>query len=359
MLQSNNISELLTSLLTLHKSIFIPGLGSFRIESTHPLLGENDHTYGGPYMVVRFYEQKGDEDVDFIDGGIQAGFIPSDERTDWAEFVEDKVNELLNFDKTTLKDFCTIEINSTGERIMTESFSPLFIPMRLMPSIELRPLTSEFEKEQSLLEIAHIEKPAEMVHMVTNEPIKVSNSVSAAIPANVSTPPVEPSSFRRDPYEDESTPWSKFILGTVALVLCLLALFFILKTCTEKKNTSTSESTEATALLDSTATSETSIPQDLIQKYAPHITPNVVQNGCEIVIGSFASHQNAISRQLVAQRKGYDVVVSPRASGYRVIIVFDCVTIDMLEYLEQVKEDLAVDAWFLVPMSFKPDEWHQ
>ncbi len=346
-MQAHSLVNLISHVLTLYRGVHVPGIGSFRIESSNPIGTEQEDTIDGPYVITRFYNDRNDTDIDLLTAALISGIIEEKEISAYSDIIENHINDLLNLDKTTIPNLGILEKNENNETFLSHSYSELFQPIRIMPSVTLDVIED--------LKVA-ITSDAPHSPFMTEETkaavVETAPRTTFVVPQEGVTPAIRH-------YQEEEKPFytSMIFRMLVGALMLALAIFFT-RSCWGKKTAVIEEPAETTSLATEDTEQDVVIADpNLLNKYAPFITPELVQDGCEIVIGSFNNRSNAISRQQYARSLGYDVLLTPRGSGFRIAIVFDCANVDMLTFYDEVAQRFGRDVWFLTPQGFNPREW--
>ena len=91
-----------------------------------------------------------------------------------------------------------------------------------------------------------------------------------------------------------------------------------------------------------------------LDKYKEVLTSEVIQEGCKIVVGSFKDEANALRMEERVLTEGYNTLIEQDNSRSRVIIKFDCLEKDLVDFLVEVRENISPKSWYLLP-HFEPE----
>jgi len=91
-----------------------------------------------------------------------------------------------------------------------------------------------------------------------------------------------------------------------------------------------------------------------LEKYKAVLTTDVINEGCKIVVGSFESRENARKMEEIVLTEGYQTLIQTVENRSRVIITFDCLEEDLIDFLKEVQENVSSKSWYLSPR-FEPE----
>lgn len=161
---------------------------------------------------------------------------------------------------------------------------------------------------------------------------------------------------------DKSATGTSFLLPLVIIGIGLLSLVLIARSCSTTHN----PLSEPDASQDVLEVAEDDIapfeevdssrlfnhPQ--LEKYKEVLTSDIIQEGCLIVVGSFKNRENALRMEERVLTEGYTTMIQEDGARSRVIVTFDCLEKDLIEYLQEIKSNVSSQSWFLRPR-FEPN----
>ena len=225
------------------------------------------------------------------------------------------------------------------------------------PSIPLVPVMAEKEKIEPKLVPAEKVGKVSAIHRVdmsapiTKTGIDSSKSIT-----------MENTNNRKDPYYDDDKGLFSEI-GSPLLLLLLFALFafFAFKTgCFGLYDKSKSMATEVIDTVSDTADDVVEQATDAISgdsntqdgytgKYSDVLTQDIIDQGCVIVVGSFKNPKNALRMRNRIISKGYQPFDEYHNGLNRIGLVFNCLEVDLVDFIQSVRRDIDPKAWYRIP----------
>jgi len=91
-----------------------------------------------------------------------------------------------------------------------------------------------------------------------------------------------------------------------------------------------------------------------LEKYKDVLTTDVINKGCMIVVGSFKNQENARRMEERVLTEGYSTLVQVNDNRSRVVVTFDCLEKDLIDFLKEIQENVSPKSWYLSPR-FEPE----
>ena len=162
---------------------------------------------------------------------------------------------------------------------------------------------------------------------------------------------------RIEGFEKESGVGS-YILPLILLLAGMIAVVLVFKYFTRNTPTPKSLPVENEMLKraqDDVAPFEDSgenqiFENKFISKYKNILSKEILEKGCEIVVGSFTTPTNANQFARTLDSEGYVTGIQQENDITRVVIVFDCASRDIVDYLVEIRIKLNEKAWLLKPL---------
>lgn len=123
----------------------------------------------------------------------------------------------------------------------------------------------------------------------------------------------------------------------------------------EERPASTTQNDEATISGSTTSGNEgddqgnevtNNTSQETTNRYAD-ILPE--SGECIIIVGSFKKSRNAVKMSSLLEQKGYEVYQSQYQDFNRVGLKYECIDEDLVEYLQDIRQNISKLAWYLDP----------
>ena len=314
-----NITIILFALLKKHGQLTINGIGHFYVENFKQKLDKRANLLLPPLKRILFENNSNDRyDVFNL---IEDYEVSADLGFSFKKKINREFNKFLNFGIFSMDKFGHIECAKDGKLIFQAGRNDeLNKSSRYLPPIELFPL----EVNKVTLSSKHDATDIDSTRM---QPLIKSGQNGASL-LTINN--------------------SLLAIGSIILI----ALFFwgakYLYNSAHQYDSAISELEANVNNHDETAQS---IPFN--DKYAYLLTPDILKNGCVIIVGTYRNDTNAQSAYRTIETKGYTPYIENFQEMHRVGVLFDCASQDLDLYLSQVQKDISTNAWFLRP-DYKP-----
>ena len=325
------ISKLIISLLKKHRRVALRNIGSFHIVNIEPAIDETTRSISPPKKeFVISYIKEGDPEL--VPTAFQNSLISKEEATLLKIDISLKALELSRNKEVYIVDVGQILL--TDEVLTFEPASSFLQHLEpFLPSVSLPEPRIQDEKQP------------------TSAPISVdtlSESRKSSVGLRVEK---RPNYF----FKDYGLPLLLFVLGIMALV-------FLFKTCFNGERPLTPTNPEAVEYerapddIDPLAVdiADEIFTNPQLNKYKDILTQEIIDSGCQIVVGTFNTVSNAekLSQSLI--EKGFEISMSDFQGQTRVILTFDCSQHDLDEYYQEIRTNISPRAWYLVP-DYEPE----
>jgi len=311
--RENTISEHLRDLLDVYPKVKISGIGVFSINTKPAWIDATNKELYPPTKTLSILEDSL-EGIDFIQG---VNKLLGDRSTDIK-----KIQDTINFYSSELDGKGKIHIEGVGELAKG--------PNGQISLVDVHPSWGEgttYLPVLPLSPVAQLNKPKETPFK--KEITAVAKQKTRATPTST------------------RGVWKQSILPLIVLGggVCFLLWYFSKRT---PDSTNTSDIEVVTDTLGNNALYQDSV-NIINAKYQGLLTPEVLAEGCKIVVGSYKQKANAQTQSSRISELGYHVQMSTSDAGYRVLIVFDCKNYNLKSYLKTIKSEVTPNAWYLSP----------
>jgi hypothetical protein len=314
-----NITSILFTLLKKHGHVTINGIGHFYVENFKQKLDRRANLILPPLKRILF-ENISNERYDVIKL-IEDNEVLTDQQYSFKRKINREFNKFLNFGIFSMDKFGQIESAEDGKLIFQAGRNDeLNKSSRYLPPIELYPLDVNQVALSSTLETKETDSRAiiktKKSNLNQNSLWTINNSLLA--------------------------------IGSMILIALFLWGALYLHNSTDPNKLAESE-LEAN-VIDPNETAQT---LNVNSKYVSILTPEILKNGCVIIVGTYKNGTNAQSTYSVIESKGYTPYIEDFQEMQRVGVLFDCTSQDLDQYLIRVQNDISVKAWYLRP-DYKP-----
>ncbi len=156
-------------------------------------------------------------------------------------------------------------------------------------------------------------------------------------------------------------PWYHHLIPLLLLICGVVGLVSLFRYCNDSK-VKTEVISEHKPLermqddVDPLAFSDTTklFDHPFLERYRNVLTQEIINDGCKIAVGSFRERENAVNMMERIITEGYEAEIIDSENGSRVVIQFDCLEHDLVEYLKLVRQDISEKAWYYQP-KFEPE----
>lgn len=352
-----DIFKCIASYLLQNESVAIQGLGSFRLKDINTdFLMDSDILHPPRKSVI--FDQNGEEDIKFLG------------------FLSQKLNLSVETAKSELQSFVnqlTLEINEhksvnfpgigtfskKNKNIHFIAISTNFHPKYpYLPSIPLRKIASDtivkHDKITSDEKIGKVSAIHKEEAQVLNEKLMASTRKESIMEETNQQP--NPHYYDEDKGFFTAIGWPLFWLS----LLGILFFLFMKKGCnvlsegadtasevvSDVANTASDVVDQATDAVTGGADTDGDIYSG---KYSDVLTPEIIQQGCVIVVGAFKKTKNALRMRERIIAKGYQPYDEFHNGLNRVGLIFNCLDEDLIDFLQLIRRDIEPKAWYRIP----------
>lgn len=330
--------DLVISILNSRGDVSIPGIGTFFKEEIEASLDEVTMAITPPHSIIRH------EDRYIPERDIWKYIAGKDVDRKGLESSLQDVVFALDANETIDLGFGHFNLSKEGEK-----WTPKNIHLKgFLPPVQVH------IKEVGTINSETLDIKGEQASNNESSNIKVTKSDSEVPPERLidSAGPIL--------MEEDKGAWSyiaPFLIFTLGLIV--LSVFF--KYCNDHVSGSEGNKERISEIPtpiqgEKVAKIEEEIPAEIfdnpnIQRYKEHLTQDILNNGCEIVVGNFEATANAQKMIDRAIKLNYNASLrESENAGKRVVITFDCASRDIADFLDLTRQELSKDAWMLRPL---------
>lgn len=318
--RENTISELLQVLLDDYPAVHLTGIGTFEIACQPAWVDPDSYEFYPPIKSLRLHAKEG-EVLDFV-VGIRDILALSPAHVDEIEAqVISHVLEIQRQGSTTIDGIGNLSLDDHNSVVLSDVHVQWQGATAYLPVLQLYPSTPPLRSDGADTQLP---PPTRVAGQKSEWP-------KAFVPAN------------------KGNIWKGSILPILVLVLGIFGLWWLLANRGDKANTHQD--------LDAVSTYKDSSYQRLYvnEAYQHLLTEEILNEGCLIVVGSFANHTNASQRLQEINNMGYETIIVPYQESFRVTIKFDCTLHNLKSYLLYIQSELHANAWYLSPQVDQED----
>lgn len=337
-------------------AVSIPGIGYLYTQNRNKEFTKQDGYLYPPRKILTF-DPKPKKDVQFIEHLSHVFNVSLDRASKLIEdFSKDLKKSLFEGERVKIPGLGSLRVES--ERLLFEPLEGNFHEDYLFyPAIPLVPLLAEKQKIEPTL------APSEKVGKVSaiNKVDKPASTKNTDLDSSKSIK-MENTNNRKDPYYDDDKGLFSQI-GSPLLLLLLLAVitFFSFKTgCFGLLDKGKAMTTEVVDTVGDTADEVVnkatgaiagggSTEEGYTGKYSDVLTQDIIDQGCVIVVGSFKNAKNALRMRNRIIAKGYQPFDEYHNGLNRIGLVFDCLEVDLVDFIQSVRKDIDPKAWYRIP----------
>lgn len=152
--------------------------------------------------------------------------------------------------------------------------------------------------------------------------------------------------------DNNITPQSKLVYsGIIGVVILISAIAFLVfqyfnNMNVEQENAPTDKSSPAKSEINDL---ESLFEQPIMAKYKDVLTHDIIREGCVVIVGTFEDEHNAIAMLAEIEFYGYNTYQELNGGMYRVGVIYDCLSMDLEDFLIEIRNKFASNAWYLRP----------
>lgn len=343
--------------LLTNESVSIPGVGSFKLQTVNDDFVKSGDQLHPPRKSLS-YDEKATDDVRFI-SYIQEEFDVSEQvvRSLLAEFSASVSTALASknsfefpglgkmIKKDSNRRFEALDVNFHSEYLYYPSISLKEIPQKLA---QKEPVSEQIEKVGKVSAIHKVNAPE------TEEKSEV---------ASIKVSKMEENNYQyNDPYnyDEDKGLFSEIGLPLFWLLLLALLTFFIFRYGCKVLDKGAEVATEVVDSAKDGANDVVDTVTDVVSgngsknveytgKYSDVLTPEIIDQGCVIVVGSFKKSRNALRMREKIIAKGYQPYDEYHNGFNRVGLIFECLDKDLIDFIQEVRRDIEPKAWYRIP----------
>lgn len=378
------ISELIISLLKNYPRVAIRKIGSFQIVIQDPLVDEKTNIISPPIEVLGLLPTQ-DEDAELVSTALKDGIIDSSEATDLRILLGIRALELSRNDEVFIEGVGQVTLNQNTlefePQILQAAHFTQYLPQVPLPEIR-QPKMIHQEKEEKVMgspeaRISIEDQPAapivekkqisnpkkEIPNFLEKKEVQPMEPLTKSISEEViiDEKKIRKSSVGIKLSEKKPSLFRMYGLPLILFVLGILAIAFFFKTCLNTSDSSTMKKEvqmgfdRAPDDLDPLVQENDEIFNNpLLNKYKNILTQDMIDQGCQIVVGTFTDQSNAQNLKETLQNDGYNISLANHEDQMRVILTFDCSRLDLDEYYKKIRTSISPKAWYLVP-EYEPE----
>ncbi len=342
-------------------AVSIPGIGYLYTQNRNEEFTKQSGYLHPPHKILTF-DPKPRKDVQFIKHLSKVFNVSFDRASILIETFSKDLKKSL-FEGQSVKIPGLGSLRAERERLLFEPLEGnfhqdyLFYPaIPLIPILaekkEIKPTLAPSEKVGRVSAIDRVDKPAPIKNtgLDSSKSIKMENT----------------NNNRKDPYyEDDKGLFSE--IGSPLLLILLLAAitFFSFKTgCFGLLDKGKALTTEVVDTVGDTVgdtadevvnkatgalAGDNSNEEGYTGKYSDVLTQEIIDQGCVIVVGSFKNAKNALRMRNRIIAKGYQPFDEYHNGLNRIGLVFDCLEVDLVDFIQSVRSDIDPKAWYRIP----------
>jgi len=350
-----DIFKCIAAYLLQNEAVSIQDLGSFYLKNQNIDFSKEDHIMHPPRKTIIF-DHSDKEDAQFLSYIAQKLNISVDRAKNQLESFVIQLKQDLNGKGSLL--FPGIgKFSENNGKVDFKAFSTNFHPDYLyLPSIPLRPVPVETPTET--VGIAPIEKIGK-VSAIHKEKAAVLEEEPVASTRKESI--MEEKNYQSNPHYYEEDKGIFSAIGWPLFWIALLGILFFLfmkKGCsvlTDGTKAATEIVGDVTDTAGNVIDNATEVVTDKTDgdtytgKYSDILTPEIIDQGCVIVVGSFKRSKNALRMREKIIAKGYQPYDEYHNGLNRVGLIFDCLDKDLIDFLQEIRRDIEPKAWYRIP----------
>ncbi len=392
-----NLSDIVSKYLFTYGSVCIPGIGTFTIsDSSAGFKLEND-VLTPPTKMVEFLEEMKDEDslVKYLKNNHGQSRKEAEKKI--SDYSKKFLNDLLNYGVADIPGIGKLSKYASGEIVFDPAKEYLITANYMLPELKLTPIdntgvvkdltpqkapkaplaaaaiptaatTAAFLGDKNL----EAKKPQPTLSKTTTTP-EVTKTAPIVESKKEIKPPQKPAPVvKKDPvvsvpkktppppvvYDDEPSLFKVWFWPLVWILGLGALLFFGIKACNKyvgEDGIKISNPLADKGVVKGSTDKAVDTLEDYLkknpnmQKYASHLTKEIVDDGCVVIVGTFKKSRNVIRMKDRLVRAGLDPYTEMHQGMTRVGVIFPCEDHDLVGYIDTLRKSIDTRAWYLSP----------
>lgn len=326
-----NINQIIVSFLRRVGVVSLPGVGSFTLKRDAAVFEDKRSILNASSYKLSYTESAllGDELIQEI--ALKNNLSEQNAKDTLYSYINQLLHQLESKGEMYISNLGKI-VNENDSRIFTQDENSIFSKINFgLPNIALTPIVRNREEKISLI-----------------EKLREQND-NVIVPASIPIVEEEKSNYN---IFGSIKDW----IIAVLLACLILCLFNSYKSCNSNKNL---KNGTTTVLLDSSTSHfiDTNLEQNenviIDSLIADNVEPDLPIK-CIIITGSFTKSRNAIRMQDKIVSLGYDPYIARHNNFDRVGIIFNCKGVDLVSYINEIREEFNIESWYLEPQLVVP-----
>jgi len=347
-----DISKCIANFLFKNEAVSIGDLGSFYLILDNEVFIHNDHGIHPPFKSIKFTQEASDDTqfVVFLADQLRVSIEKADTLLQtYVENLKVKLKQSGHVAIFGLGNLSQIDNNELKFSDLGQNFHKDYA---FLPSLNFSPLSDPTVLKSK--ESPQIEKIGRV------SAIDITSAPHSAVPAPVK--PLKSIAMENKPYQPTTYQYDEPEKGLIAtlgapfwilIILFLLMAVLLYKTCgsmTESPLQTAKDAVEETvAGVDNALENLTDEDTTDYGKYADVLTPEIVDQGCVIIVGSFNRQRNALRMRENIMNRGYQPYSEFHNGLNRIGIQFECLDHDLIEFIQKIRRDIEPKAWYRIP----------
>lgn len=342
-----NLSLAIEDYLLRFGELMIPGLGVFSLNSKNERVYLGDSKIGPDSSSLNFSEEYLEKSGLSKYISQRLSISKNKANSILKKYAQKAINSLLNYERAELPGIGVLTKES--DRIVFEGTAKNFdIESYYLPELNLAPIVKTVSEN---IVSRNEETLVKAIPVTVVKSDKVEYTYTKDLNSN----------YTKEEYhfEKEESSWLKPVMLSLLAValICLMSLMF--RNCNLGSVGPTlfgGDETEDTTMIKNELinNSEPVIIENInnhpnFDSYKEYLTPELLKNGCVIIVGSFKSVRNATKLRDKLIRKNLQPYTEIYGDYTRVGILFECQEEDLVNYLKKIRRTLEKHAWYLNP----------
>ncbi|MFT4565418.1 MAG: hypothetical protein ACI9FN_000371 [Saprospiraceae bacterium] len=311
--RENTISEHLRDLLDVYPEVNISGIGSFVIIQNAAWIDSTNNELYPPTKTLSIAPES-EVGIDFIKEVANRNKNQREIIETLKRAVVKSAKELKGSGLTRIPELGVVKSDEKNQLTLVDVHTKWMEGTAYLPVLSIYPLSTKTGSESPL-------------NGFLNDTIDKKNIVSESSSSSEET-------------------WKQSVLPLIVLGLGVLFFLWYLKGCHSDEDQEKQEVIQDSFVNDLIESDTLNL---INTKYIAFLTPEILNEGCKIVVGSYGQKNNAESQIDQIKKSGFFVQLVENGDGYRVVIVFDCNDHNLKEYLNKIKNEVTSNAWYLSP----------